>query len=113
VRVLRQRHLSLDVLDDVVDVPPQQLDPPVVRPAPRGEGLAHPDRAERVDAGEDRLAVAQEGDVGAAASDLHEERPPPPEHLVVPQRLADGEIVETVLFRSVDDSTSIRRTRGR
>ena len=70
---LPQRHLVADVPDHVMHVPAQEPDALLVAAVPRGEALAHPDRAEGVGARPDRLPTPQEGDVGAAATDLGED----------------------------------------
>ncbi len=82
---------------------------------------------EGVGARVDRLSLAQEGDVGAAASHLDENGVGGSEGLVVAQRLADGHVGEAVLLGAVDDldvdagaqahpieeRLAIRRLRGR
>ena len=103
MRRFPQRHVALDVLDDVVNVPPQEPDPPLLGPLPSGEALAHADRSQRVGARENRLARAQEGDVRAASPDLDEGRVAGPQHLVVAEDAADRHVGQAVLLGAIDD----------
>ncbi len=100
---LPQRHLAADVLDDVLHGAVEEPHPLVVAAVPGGEVLAHADRAERVGAGVDGLAAAQEREVGAAPAHLDEEGVPAREGLVLPERLAHRDVAEAVLLGAVDD----------
>ncbi len=84
-------------------VPVEEADPLLVAAVPGGQVLPHADRPEGVGPGVDGLAAAQEGDVGAAAAHLDEERVPARERLVVLERLADRDVAQAVLLGAVDD----------
>ncbi len=99
---LAQGHLAPDVLDDVLDGAVEEPHPLLVAAVPGGEVLPHPDRAEGVGARVDGLPPPQEGDVGAPAADLDEERVADVQGLVVLERLADRHVGEAVLLRAVD-----------
>jgi CHAD domain-containing protein len=99
---LPQRHLAADVLDDVLHGALKEPHPLVVAAVPRGEVLAHADRAEGVGAGVDGLAPAQEREVGAAPSHLDEEGVPAREGLVLLESLAHRDVGEAVLLGAVD-----------
>ena len=74
VRGLAQRHLAPDVVHHVVDVAHQQPRPLLVAALPRGQALAHADGAQGIGPGVDRLPLAQERDVRAAAAHLDQQR---------------------------------------
>ena len=100
---LAQGHLAADVLDDVLHGAVEEAHALLVAAVPGGQVLPHADRPEGVGPGVDGLAAAQEGDVGAAAADLDEERVPAREGLVVLERLADRDVAQAVLLGAVDD----------
>ena len=83
-------------------MPAQEAHPLLVAAVPGREALAHADGAERVGPGVDRLARAQERDVGAAAAHLDEQGVAGDEGLVIAQRLADGDVGQPVLLGAVD-----------
>ena len=100
---LPQRHLAADVLDDVLHGAVEEAHPLLVAAVPGGEVLPHADRPEGVGPRVDGLAPPQEGDVGAAAAHLDEERVGAVEGLVVLERLADRDVAQAVLLGAVDD----------
>ncbi len=99
---LAQGHLAPDVLDDVLDGAVEEPHPLLVAAVPGGEVLPHPDRAEGVGPRVDGLPPPQEGDVGAPAADLDEERVADVQGLVVLERLAHRHVGEAVLLGAVD-----------
>ena len=81
---LAQRKLAPDVLHDVAHGAVEEPRPLLVAAVPGREVLAHAHRAERVGPRVDGLAAAQEGEVGAAAAHLDEQRVALGHRLVVP-----------------------------